>query len=105
MAKIEDGGAAFPTFAKAGDCALSEGGLTARDWFAGQAPDAPDWFEHPGHPVYPRAKSINAAGAPAYDDGVIEEYRRGVQRWNLAREAAWRFSYADAMLAARKGGE
>ena len=35
MAK--DGGPAFGKFIKCGEVAISEGGLTVRDWFAGQA--------------------------------------------------------------------
>lgn len=35
--KIKDGGPCFPQLAKAGTVAVSKGGLTVRDWFAGQA--------------------------------------------------------------------
>jgi len=42
MSKQNDGGAAFPTIARENDgqgnyCYYSEGGMTLRDWFAGQA--------------------------------------------------------------------
>ena len=35
--QIEDGGPAFPKTITAGDKSISEGGLTIRDYFAGQA--------------------------------------------------------------------
>nr|DAH84820.1 MAG TPA: hypothetical protein [Caudoviricetes sp.] len=37
MSKIEDGGPVFPTLLKAGNVAKSDGGMSLRDYFAGQA--------------------------------------------------------------------
>lgn len=37
MNEREDGGAAFPQISELGDIAATSGGMTLRDWFAGQA--------------------------------------------------------------------
>ncbi|PWJ88392.1 hypothetical protein C8D77_111115 [Mesorhizobium loti] len=37
MTKIDDGGPMFPTLAKVGAVAVSEGGMSKREYFAGQA--------------------------------------------------------------------
>lgn len=37
MTQKNDGGPAFPQLAEIGDMRCSDGGMTLRDWFAGQA--------------------------------------------------------------------
>lgn len=37
MSKINDGGPVFPVLVKVGDVATSDGGMSLRDYFAGQA--------------------------------------------------------------------
>lgn len=72
---IEDGGSAFPSLHELGDIAYTQGGMTLRDWFAGQA----------------------LAGIIAHAD------KFGSLAPTIAAEAA--YEAADAMLAARKGGD
>lgn len=74
--KQNDGGLAFPTLMKKGELAVAEGGMSLRDWFAGQA----------------------LIGLCQSEMGP-EEYT--VSPHLLARAA---YAAADAMLAARKGG-
>ena len=69
------GGPAFPEhrFEHYGNGAgrqTMHGGMTLRDWFAGQAPTMPFWFGH--------------------------EFSSDMDRF-----IAWRWAYADAMIAAR----
>lgn len=78
------GGPAFPTLAVVGTSAVSEGGITVRDYFATHAPDhIPDWYMRDARGVaaskgdYARLKDISMA---------------------------WRWHYADLMLAEREKG-
>jgi hypothetical protein len=75
MSKINDGGPAFPVLDNPGDGALycRAGGMSLRDWFAGQALNA--MLADPG-----RFSSAAGFSADAY-------------------------AVADAMIAAREGGE
>ena len=57
--------------------------MTLRDWFAGQAPDMPDWF---------------------LTDGLDGDWEEDEPAYILSREAKWRYCFADAMIAARDGG-
>ena len=66
---------AFPTFAREGDVAISEGGLTMRDYFAAKALAALI-----GYPT----KDGENCGAKA-----------------VPKLAKWAYEYADAMLEAR----
>ncbi len=84
MSKVNDGGAAYPrewTNHK-GDLA-SDGGMTLRDWFAGQATE----------------EDIRAHIAiMGLHEGALVEHNTGRCR---SREQA-KYAYADAMLAARE---
>jgi hypothetical protein len=81
MSKIDDGGPAFPVPMIPCDrygsyTSIEFGGMTLRDWFAGQASEADitHWFD-----VF---------------------YANGISK---TREEC-KYAHADAMLAARKGG-
>ena len=88
--------AAFPQFGMAfGTDPMLTGGMTLRDWFAGQAPPMPDAFQHEGYPTdwipghewtSERQAALNAK----------------TNAWAVSRAVAWSCAYADAMLAARE---
>ncbi len=71
-------------------------GMTLRDWFAGEAPEAPVWWMIEGCPQPPPGWS-DGYGATKWSELTID--------WRVNRIALWRWKYADAMIAARKGGE
>lgn len=130
MSNPSDGGPAFPitpmTCATCGSKLHTEPnqGMSLRDWFAGHAPDAPEWFDFDFGEAEPKAPESVGSWAAHGDeitshrkgtDGyekVVEYrkkeafYREAEKAWRrrreLARLSAWRFSYADAMLAARE---
>ena len=82
--QIDDGGRAFPLhahFGSSGELPTPNTGMSLRDWFAGQATEA-DIEAHLGGTISPQTG--NAYGC-------------------RAREQA-KCAYADAMIAARKGG-
>lgn len=82
MSEINNGGPAFPTLAVVGDAALSDGGLSVRDYFAAHAPIS--WQD--------AIKSIDCSEerfGPWPESKIIE------------RLVLLRNDYADAMLAAR----
>lgn len=96
--RINNGGAAFPhQFQDAmGHPEWRQStGMTLRDYFAGQAPDMPGWWMSGDCPTPPPGWK-EGDGPTAWDNAV--------QRWMTARVASWRYSFADAMIAAR-GGE
>lgn len=81
MDDLKHGGPAFPLQSIGPDFAPGFGGMTLRDWFAGQAPDMPDqWWED--------TKEEHGGGAGSWAEAI----------------ASWRYFYADAMLAARAEG-
>lgn len=90
MSDKYDGGSAFPIETTSTPYAP---GMSLRDWFAGQAPDMPNWWMSVGCPTPP----------PGWKEGdgptLWDELRT---KWNINRIALWRFAYADAMLEARK---
>lgn len=63
---------------------------TLRDWFAGHAPDVPQWFpyEDVGRPQGVTTESI-------------KEFESAMDKALERRYFAWRWYYADAMLRAR----
>jgi hypothetical protein len=76
MSAPEDGGPMFPQFERVGDVAFTKGGMTLRDWFAGQA-----LVGYLAAFANPSALSVESPGSAA--------------------SAAYK--YADAMLHARDG--
>lgn len=83
--EIDKGGPAFPIETTATPYAP---GMTMRDWFAGQAP----------------VTILDAAHACGFTD-LEEAMRTDAQRVTVfAVMAMMRWEYADAMIAARKGG-
>lgn len=80
MEKLNDGGPAFPTLMKAGDVAVAEGGMSLRDWFAGQAliglmsdpglrPSSTGEFEHMARRLFQVADAMLAERAKGGDHG------------------------------------
>ena len=78
----DESGSAFPFRMTEGTSFLdSHLGLTKREWFATNAPSVPEWFR----PDY------------EYEPGVHMSLRWGKER--RERFFAWRWYYADVMLA------
>lgn len=80
MSKIEDGGPAFPTGYRECDVVEIEGGMSLRDWFAGQALAAlsKDFRQATGISANIRnIATLNADLAYLVADAMIE--RRGKQ--------------------------
>lgn len=101
MSAKNDGGPAFPTHHNTPTGCWSEGGMTLRDWFAGQAPEIPEWFERkeetrkPGPVPHPHK--------PGYmTDGFVVDQPAETQEQHFFR---WRWHYADGMLAQRAKGQ
>jgi len=91
MSKINDGGPAFPeaiAVGPSGDVYPGMGGMSLRDWFAGQA----------------LTGLISSSEAhfrgDSSDKAAIAEWRAEVDR----RWAGYCYEMADAMLKAREGG-
>lgn len=99
-----DGGPAFPRPDVTGieDQRLWESGhagMSLRDWFAGQAPEAPlEWRCSIEHPDEPGGAFVDGEYAAA-----MEQYRDAKAAWAVRRVVEWRWAYADAMLKAREG--
>lgn len=85
--KSKDGGSAFPTITQAGSVALSEGGLTRRDWFATFAPK-------------PSRADINLQGEFDRQANPHNENHKPRRRSHKEIIADLRYAYADAMIAA-----
>ncbi len=92
----KDGGPAFPHGpipTGRGNESVTYHGMSMRDWFAGQAPEAPHWWMPDGCPTPPPGWK-EGDGPSAWNDAC--------NRWAMMRLASWRYAYADAMLEARK---
>ena len=88
--RIEDGGPAYPV---PGDQPHPQmNGMSLRDWFAAHAPE-------PSESEIDRAYKLDKMRNP------YNEPHKPKLRSDLEIRAAHRFAYADAMLAARKGGQ
>lgn len=85
--EIEDGGPAFPQIQHVGTVCKCEGGMTIRDYFAGQTLNA----------FVSNAELIQiihaAAKKESPEDTLVQKFRT---------VAAYAYGYADAMLGARK---
>jgi hypothetical protein len=98
MMTAENGGSAFPHLRRyVGPDTyepLAEGGMTLRDWFAGQAPEMPHWWMQ---------NEALATQPPGWKDGMsAKDWDRLWNEFHCRKIASWRFHYADAMLEARK---
>ncbi|WP_197031567.1 hypothetical protein [Mesorhizobium ciceri] len=96
---MSDGGSVFPQLLKAGDHAISEGGMSLRDWFAGQAlieianvhiAHSPDTFEaEKARRCYAMADAMLAEGSkavPSAPQPTDEQIKHMVSRflqWRL----------------------
>lgn len=68
-------------------------GMTLRDWFAGNAPDAPEWW----------MADLSPSPPPGWSEGDgSKKWDELTNAWHIKQIALWRFAYADAMLEARK---
>lgn len=86
MSKIDDGGPAFPTHAEPviGGCPVPIGGMSLRDWIAGQA----------------LASGLVKDTCPEWRMRDWFGDRVGISPFEIAARAA--YAYADAMIEARK---
>lgn len=90
----DDGGPVYPWERFAG--------LTLRDYFAAHAPEAPKWFSPPIPSVADRTSNfkgllLTEQAGNEYEDACIEAGRQ----LSSERYMAWRYAYADAMIAER----
>lgn len=119
-----DGGPAFPcsneqfTYGNS-DAGDAWAGMTLRDWFAGNAPAVIPSFgaaPYEPYPEYPHIDpSLVGTDYKEASEAAHAEYERLMQRHaeariaqEISREVAWRYAFADAMLAERarqKAGE
>ncbi len=93
MMTAENGGPAFPggTYP---EHPHHPNGMTLRDWFAGQAPEMPDWWMQ---------DESQAIQPPGWEEGMsAKDWDRLWNEFHCRKLASWRFHYADAMLEARK---
>lgn len=100
---INDGGPAFPCpveFDPNGQL-VSHGsfGMSLRDWFAGN--ETLSDYDHPASWDHYVA-AINAINGPSPDCSIDPT---GYYRWEFEARAKMKLMRADAMLAARKGGQ
>jgi len=92
----DDGGPAFPQYrTEYPEC---EGGMTLRDWFAGQETLA-EWDSPQAAPSRQMCELL--AGSPMPEGGwstnILESFK-----WEAKWRSALRYIRADAMIAARK---
>jgi hypothetical protein len=91
MLKKDDGGPAFPRapFDVNDYCGDGSPGMSLRDWFAGEAPEPPEWWF-----IQQTAEDrrINPHNDP----------HKTTPRSTLQLIAEWKYLYADAMIAQRK---
>lgn len=107
MSATNDGGPAFPCMVFSGDTNNDPEyvtGMSLRDWFASNE-DLAEW--DPPDAVASRAMCDALAGRPpppkgwsSTGDGMLD-----MLRWEADWRAALKYVRADALLAARKGGE
>lgn len=99
MNKTNDGGPAFPGLRRhvSDNCfePISEGGMTLRDWFAGQ--ERIDNEEDFGWPLLEALAGPRPSGTSG--SNPLEWFH-----WSNTWQAKVRWARADAMLAAREGG-
>lgn len=119
--RINDGGPAFPAkrveefplYTMEGELMdvstheVAYAGMTLRDYFAGQAPDMPHgWSAVPFIGPAP-AGTIYPYYGPKLDYAEMEALEVAARRefllWEAKALAAWRYVFADAMIAAREG--
>lgn len=92
----ETGGFAFPSKKVNHIGTVTNPSMTLRDWFAGEAPEAPEWWMNEGCPQPP----------PGWSDGYgATKWEELTTEWRVNRIAIWRWKYADAMIATRKCGD
>lgn len=119
MNKIEDGGPAFPQREQVGSMVVDQGGMTLRDWFAGEvqaddrlvkcirAMDDTALAIFALHPTAEREEHITETGRLDLvpDWAALDEVGKVTARLQLEAKAIARVRYmqADAMLAAREG--
>lgn len=89
---------AFPQMcADALDVGMVHEGMTLRDWFSVRAPE-PHWrFMLANKP-----KAYNPAYGEGWSDEACNAAHEAEAAWELARDIAWRFHWADAMLEHRE---
>ncbi|MCA0856123.1 hypothetical protein [Phaeobacter italicus] len=66
----------------------ADGVASLRDQLAMSAPEAPHWYHHKDQHHY-------TGGLTGYEETLAH------RQWSMDRMTSWRYSYADAMLAAR----
>ena len=99
MTDYTDGGPAFPW----GSDGFTAGGLSIRDWFAGQAPRMPEWFMGDGEP-HNNPTDYAPDGFPIAWEKEHAAHHSELVAFETKRLSMWAYSYADAMLSARQGG-
>lgn len=120
MSVPSDGGPAFPGYEQDDNrnlCATR--GMSLRDYFASNAPPSPEewmsWDLRPDSPpIVPMPTGFQHLPEGEYRVAVEDtmakqreinrEYANKLAAWRLAREVAWRYAYADAMIAESHGG-
>ena len=97
MSSPKDGGSAFPIPQNDQPGAYpAEPGMSLRDWFAGQAPDVPQWFLDKAWEEAPTLMEVETLPG-----GEKRSTTRKQQPDSLTTLTAWRYTYADAMLKER----
>lgn len=77
-------------------------GMTLRDYYAGNAPEIPEWFgESPPVREY-SALTRSGSKTPVIDN---KEWEIIIKKYWMKRLMDWRWSYADEMIKARKDGK
>lgn len=107
MSNIDDGGPAFPMMERLGEYAKSGGGVSIRDWFAGQAlagicSRTQGVYVWNDPPRKKKEKHTERSGTlnSFFGEMATDEDREQSTEFHV--RAA--YEYADAMLAARKAG-
>lgn len=105
MTEQNDGGPAFPHFVPEGhyNGSIHYGGMTLRDWFAGQAPTLPTISQahvgaEPSRDIFPVPDGTPYAEMQAMQADADLAWLR----WRARIHAEWSHIYADAMLKARE---
>lgn len=103
MSGVKDGGPAFPINADTNVTSKGEiypdwCGMSLRDWFAGQAPEAPGWWMRDEFIALDRRVPHPQDGTQAQCDA----WDKDADALRMRALVSWRWAYADAMLAARE---